>query len=177
MGGFFVLDHVMNDFLANALPLLVLVFVVLGFCLPDRRFAASGRPGGYGGWLIALSLSLVLSALTTVGNAYEIGPFGPGQIPLAWAAGLLFFSAIVALRRFYDKRTVWWALAVLWLAGPGYYLASMMLWSQHDAQAYALQSHQQGLMHHLVHAVVWSLYLTQSRRVALTYSPAAQTAQ
>lgn len=162
----------MNEFLVTALPLLVLIAVVLGFCLPDRRFAASGRPGGYGGWLIALSLSLLLSALTTVGNAHENGPFGPGQTPLAWTAGLLFFSAIVALRRCYDKRTVWWTLAALWLAGPGYYALSMMLWSQHDPQAYALQSHQQGMMHHLVHAVLWSLYLTQSRRVALTYTRA-----
>lgn len=105
-----------------------------------------------------------------MGNAHENGPFGPGQIPVAWTAGLLFFSAIVALRRFYDRRTVWWTLAALWLAGPGYYALSMMLWSQHDPQAYALQSHQQGMMHHLVHAVLWSLYLTQSRRVAVTYT-------
>lgn len=32
----------MNEFLATALPLLILIVVVLGFCLPDRRFAASG---------------------------------------------------------------------------------------------------------------------------------------
>jgi len=180
-------------------PLALLIFiawVTTWVILRSRRERSSDasieHPSGVGGWLLFLIVTLmwlgplIAAAVTNSGIRAVETEFPPLRVTPAWRTftsttwwtflvlWYLSFYAGLGLAKGRDRAVVCRAQIVLWLLGPGGVLLRGIII---PFLAFGRLSPGFQLLGWLIvstaAAAIWSLYLSKSRRVRVTYGPHA----
>ena len=142
------------------LTLLVFIFIV-------------GRPLWHG-----VTQSLVLTRQLQADPAIWYDIVWQRHCRIIWGVffltSILSVSAGVVLWKVRRPAAVWYAVAVLWLAWPGAYLAQCAGWLLYGDPVHAallLLAERQSLVLSCLMPLVWTCYLYRSRRVRARYWP------
>ncbi len=149
------------------------------------RRGKSASIGGYGGWLIALSVFLVFWAMQELAEFYrvrhEIAVLVPSALEspdyqeyiryalgLAWLEAFLLIGAAAMLTINRHRRAVRQTIAALWIAGPVAAFTEFVMAESYFGD-YLVEDDYSAMAATVMFATVWTCYLLTSVRVKNTY--------